>query len=293
MEPVQLLQIGSVVVLNASFSWMVGSLFARFWLRNTQHIVTRLRRVELAAVGLGIITACSALWASAAVMSGASLVDAGNMLPMMLTTTLYGQSGLFGLLCLLILMFHLCLRRTLGVDLATAVLLIGFAVSRTVISHAGENGMLSMGLSIELLHLLLIALWVGGVAIGGWMVLPMARTMPQQASAINSYLNTLSHAATIALIGIILSGIYNAWYRVGTLNNLAGNVYGTALLIKLMLVAVAVALGGFNKFFGFPTYIRSRNETLVIAILRVESLLLLGALIAAAILTSQQPPTAI
>jgi len=62
-------------------------------------------------------------------------------------------------------------------------------------------------------------------------------------------------------------------------------------MFKVVLVSVAIALGGFNKFVGLPTADASQTGLRkVIAVLRIESIALLLVLIAAAFLTSSAPP---
>jgi putative copper resistance protein D len=74
--------------------------------------------------------------------------------------------------------------------------------------------------------------------------------------------------------------------------------WGQALAIKLGLVALAVALGGFNRFVGFPAALDSNAGKTSLngsmqrlkTVLLVESALLLGAVIAAAVLASEGAP---
>lgn len=102
-----------------------------------------------------------------------------------------------------------------------------------------------------------------------------------------------------------MTGAYNAYRGLESLNNLLGNSYGNALTIKLCLVAVAVGLGAFNRFIGFPAVVEianSPNSTgaqgkaspramhRLVFVLRLESLALLGMLTAAAVLTAESPP---
>jgi putative copper export protein len=300
MSAASLLQLGSAVLLDTGFSWIVGALFARLWLRSrasaapNEAVFAALHRTGLIAAGLCLVSLCGAMWAAAAVMTGDSLMAAGGMLWMMVTQTAYGRAGLVGLVILLVVAGSSVISaRSPGRDAALAVALLGFAASRACVSHAGEDGLFSLGLAVEWVHLLLIALWFGGVAVGGWLVLPRVYAGAHDGVPLNRYLALLSHAATFALAGIFATGLYNAWQRVGTLQNVVGNPYGNALLVKLSFIGLAVALGGYNKLFGFPALMASpRTSSRVIAILRVESFLLLGALAAAAVLTTQQPPTA-
>jgi len=298
MSAASLLQLGSVVLLDAGFSWVVGTLFARLWLRSRaagpseSSVFTALQRTGLQAVGLCLVALVGAVWAAAAVMMGDSLTAAGSMLWMTVSQTAYGHAASLGVVILVAIGgLSVTSWKSSGADATIVALLLGFAASRASVSHAGDNGMFTFGLAVEWVHLLLIALWLGGVAVGGWLVLPRTYATAHDTAVINRYLTLLSHAATIALIGIFATGVYNAFQRVGTVQNVMGNPYGTALLVKLAFIGLAVALGGYNKLVGVPSLMKSSSASpRVIAILRVESVLLLIALTAAAFLTTQQPP---
>jgi putative copper resistance protein D len=299
MDPAALLQVGSAVAVNAGLALLIGSVLARWWLLDAgdgaRGLAGRLRATELAAAGVAFIGQCGAMWAAAAVMTGGSLAQASSMLVMMLTETAYGQAGLAGLALLAGVMAAASLRgqspaRCLGLLVALAL----FALARASVSHGGEGGMLTLGLAVEWIHLILIAFWVGGVAAAGWLVLPAARDASWRSGAFNRYLERLSLAATIALAGIVVTGADNAWYRLGALRHLVDTGYGTTLIVKVCFVAGAIALGGYNKLNGFPALTKdARASGRVTMILRIESILLLCALIAAAVLTSQQPPAAV
>jgi putative copper resistance protein D len=300
MSAASLLQISSAFLVNACFALVVGTLTARIWLQasagQVRHavVVGALHRIELAATGLALAAVVLSFWAAAAVMMGGELGAAAAMIWTMAVQTGYGQAGLAGLTILVAVAgLSAFARRSTTTDFASGLLLVAFAASRASVSHAGEGGMLTLNLAVEWVHLLLIALWLGGVAIAAWLVVPMAYSAIRPGLTINRYLTLLSHAATVALVGIFATGVYNAWQRVGSVQNVMGNTYGTALLVKLAFIGLAVALGGYNKLYGFPALMKSPVASRrVVAVLRVESFLLLGALAAAAVLTSQQPPMA-
>jgi putative copper export protein len=304
-----LLQCGAAFTLNLALAWMVGVLSARWWLRRCARAAGAGSRGAGAGAGalwaesaaallcgslrwaapLCLAGSAAALWAAAASMAGVPLPESGAALWMMLLQTAFGHAGLAGLAAMLALSaLAWLLPRWRGLDFSALMLLLAYAASRVANSHAAEQGLLSMGIAIEYAHLLLVAQWVGSVAVAGWVVLPLAG--PQRALA--RYLRPLSDTAAAALAGIAASGIYNAWHALGTVDNAFGNPYGTALLVKLVLVALAVALGGYNKLVGFPAAQCGKGLGRAVAVLRIESVVLAGALLAAAVLVSQQPPMA-
>jgi putative copper resistance protein D len=117
-----------------------------------------------------------------------------------------------------------------------------------------------------------------------------------------AFVQSLSDAATFALILLFATGAYNGWRGVNSAGNLVGSLYGQILLLKLALVLVAAALGGHNRFFQMPSLLASltnasstspvRHLKRFAAVLHVESLVLAGVLVAAAVLVSSPLPDA-
>ena len=86
----------------------------------------------------------------------------------------------------------------------------------------------------------------------------------------------------------------------GAPGNLLDSPYGQLLLVKLGLVIVAVALGGHNRFFEMPRLLeslqnwssvsRTRYIKRFAAVLHVESWVLAGVLVTAAVLAASPLP---
>lgn len=261
-----------------------------------------LRRLDLMAAGLAVVSGTGGLLAATAIMGDVGLREACPMFWVMLTGTDYGRAGcvtVAAMVALLVLRWTGAGGRTgdAGALLALAL----FAFTRASMGHAGEDGYWSVALAAEAVHYSAIAVWTGVVLVSGWFALADARIgasgsgmgMGMGMGAQDAYLNRMSHAAMAAVIAIVITGVYSAWRRVGTPEQLLTTSYGSILLAKVALVMVALALGGYNKLAGLPAASRSHHGLLrVRAVLRVESAVLLGALLAASILITLQPPAA-
>jgi putative copper export protein len=319
LEGTALMQCAATFVLNLALAWMVGVLSARWWLRRrladygdpgapgkpdtvgTAEVwraaaAGRLRGSLRWAAPLCLCGAVAALWAAAAAMAGVPWQEAADAFRLLLTQSAFGKAGLLGLVSLAVLSLLAWLApRWRGLDGAAALLLMAFAASRVANSHAAEQGLFSVGLAVEYVHLLLVAQWVGSVAAAGWVVLPLAATLSDARNGLERYLSPLSDTAAAALAGIVATGIYNAWHALDLAANTSaqafGSAYGKALIVKLVLVGLAAVLGGYNKLAGFPAAARG-SHAYAITVLRLESVLLAAALAAAAMLVSQQPPAA-
>ncbi len=285
MTPVELLSIGATLALNAGFAWLTGSLLSRIWLgrAHPQLLGQCARRLKLGEMLAGVLclgASVVSIWAASALMGDVPLADALAMLPKVLLQTSYGQTALCAIAVLLLLLLALATPSYLAVR---GALLGLFALARAMMSHAGEHGLLSVAVGIEGLHLILIGVWLGVVALSAWVVLPNAR------GPLGPYLGLVSRAATVALAGIVASGAFNTWQRLESPAQLLSTSYGMALSAKLILFGLAVLLGAYNRYVGFPRLARA-GLSHAVPVLRIESLVLLGALAAAAVLTSQAPP---
>ena len=285
-------------MLNVGFAWLVGSWFVRYWIpsygTSRGEFEPALRKLDLLASGLSAIGSASALLAATAVMGGVGLREACPMFWMMVSSTDYGHAGSIATLTMLVIVGVRSSGSTSRVsDFIVALSLTAFAVTRASMGHAGEEGLWTVVLAAEAIHFSAIGLWTGAVLVSAWFALKETRVAPLKIGAADRYLDLMSQAAMIAVIGIVITGIFSAWHRVGTSEHLLHTSYGITLLVKVALVLAAIALGGYNKFIGLPSASRSQSGvSLVRAALQIESFLLIGAVLAAAILTSQQPPAA-
>ena len=298
MDAVALLQAGSAAFLNLGFTWLVGSWLARRWVPAgiaPAHWLISLRRADIAALLLTLAASTAALWAASAVKAGVALADAGAMFRLMLTTTDHGHASCAAIAILFLL---------LGVrwpgkggrltETLTLMLLLAFAATRASMGHAGEGGWWRAPHLAETAHLVAIAVWTGAVLVSGWHALRPANVGMLPRAAMVQYLDRMSQAATVAVIVIAATGITSGWHRVGSGANLLHTWYGYTLLAKVALVLAAIALGGWNKFFGLPAAARSAAGIAIVRrVLRIEAVLLLAVLVAAACLTVQPPPAAI
>ncbi|CDG83809.1 copper resistance D family protein [Janthinobacterium agaricidamnosum] len=298
MDEVSLLQAASAFLLNLGFAWLLGSWCARYWIQSNGgsrgDVEPVLRKLDLCAAGLGAAGSAAAMLAATEVMGGVGLREACPMLWMMISSTDYGHAGCVTTAAMIILfIIRWSGGATRASDMAVALALLAFAVTRASMGHAGEEGFWSMPLLAEAVHFSAIGLWSGAVLVSAWFALNDTRIAAFGIGAADRYLDLMSQAALAAVAGIAVTGMYSAWHRVGTADHLLHTVYGMTLLAKAALVLAALLLGGYNKFIGLPAASRSqRGLRLVRTALRIESFLLLGAVLAASILISQQPPTA-
>lgn len=294
------------MLLNTSFALVMGGLTSSFLLANERSqqglILGRLARVTRLGLALGIVSTLLSLWQMSASMSEVPLWESGPTIWRMFAGTHYGRIGLLSVALLIVAamasVFFIKDQRARTPAIICLIAMAFYALSRVAVGHAYEFGLVSFAVVIEWLHLILMSVWVGLVVTAGWIVLPHMCTSKFLCADITAYLSSLSTWATYVLVGILVTGGFNT-YRVLTVpQDFVATQYGWTLVVKLVFVALAVALGGWNRFYGFPkaslpsTMRGSESASIGQAmwILRVESVALLIVLAAAAVLTGSAPP---
>ena len=298
----------TTTIQNLAFAWLVGSVLLGLWIgRATEpqqlDLHRRLSRSTTVAAGTLIATQIVLLWLEAAVMADVPLLDAMPAISDVLSGTHFGAVWSFGLAASAILVL-LTLRTNHGAERihasALAIVLAAFAYTRSLISHAAAHGDLAFAVVLDWIHLLFISVWVGEVLVATLTVLPRLNSVVMDESLAPQFVHALSRSATIVLVGVLVTGVAKAWQSIGSPDNLLGNAYGNVLTIKLILVAVAIGLGGFNRFFVLPIVAARSAHTSAeqkrtglarfLLILRLETFVLICVTIAAAVLSATAPP---
>ncbi|AIR99248.1 copper resistance protein CopC [Streptomyces glaucescens] len=149
-----------------------------------------------------------------------------------LRRTATGRPGT-ALLCrvaLLLLLAGLPRRRTPWLHAVPAV---GLALTWAAAEHASAGIQVPVAMTSSVLHLLAMAAWLGGLAA----LLACLRRDTLPATTVHRY----SRLAFTSVTVLAVTGVYQSWRGLGSLDALRGTPYGRLLLLKL--AAVAVLLG--------------------------------------------------
>jgi len=145
---------------------------------------------------------------------------------------------------------------------------------RSFQGHAGAHGVVAA--MIDWLHLLAAAAWIGGLVQLALLARPISMDVGRR-------MRTL---ATVALGALIPSGVYAAFLHIPSLDMVTESPYGRALVLKLVLAAVLIALGAVNHFRHVPGMLRgdATAAARLGALVRVEVLLAAAVLLVTAVL---------
>ena len=155
--------------------------------------------------------------------------------------------------------------------------------------HATTQSPEAVLVPADVVHVLAAGAWLGGLVLLAAAFWPR-RDGPAEEPA---WLATaaFSRAAVWAIIAIVLAGSVQAWFYLGSLSAFVEHTYGIALLVKIGLVTVIVALGAANR-----RRVATRGERGGPALrraIRVEVVIAVAILAATAVLVRSAPPKAI
>jgi copper transport protein len=132
---------------------------------------------------------------------------------------------------------------------ALAALGLAYLLALALSGHAGALPHMAItSVALDWLHLLAMAVWVGGMAAIAVLLVPMR----ERRCEFLALLDRFSPAAYVALLAAAATGMFNAQVRITGLDTLTGTLYGRLLLLKLALIAAIMALSASHVFVTRP-----------------------------------------
>ena len=194
------------------------------------------------------------------------------------------------------------LLMTVGFGAVAALLLVGWILERPALRWPAlaVSVALASGLSLsghqatepnasaaaqvaDWLHLVAASIWVGGVAALAFVVWPTAPELRRRA-----FLGFARIAVSLVAV-LVVAGAYLAYVRLAEPADLWETAYGRFLLVKLALVGLALAWGGFHHLVVRPRLATGRSPDAGASLVG-EATVAFVVLLAAAILTNSAPP---
>ncbi|MFF7164442.1 copper resistance CopC/CopD family protein [Streptomyces sp. NPDC008086] len=125
--------------------------------------------------------------------------------------------------------------RSPGWRVGALVVCLGLLRATGMAGHNSEGGEPTWGAIADLVHLLGVALWIGGLAMLALAVLPRRRP-GELAAVVPGY----SRLAAVSVAGIVAAGLVLAWQVVGSYDALLHTSYGHLLLAKTAVLGVVL-----------------------------------------------------
>jgi len=163
--------------------------------------------------------------------------------------------------------------------------------------HAGQTSPRGLSLAFDWFHLVAGSVWVGGLI--GLVVLAATLPAARRVAALVVCVPRFSNVAFVSVLVLIGAGTGSAVQQMPTLASFWQTSYGKSLLVKIALLAAALLLAAVNllrnvprfKAFGTRPELGAPAASLLRRLVGGEALLVSGAVLAAAVLSSLPPPS--
>ncbi|MFJ7997107.1 copper resistance CopC/CopD family protein [Streptomyces sp. NPDC096310] len=127
-----------------------------------------------------------------------------------------------------------------GLAMGGTVVAAGLAATWALAEHASTGIQPGIAMPVDILHLLSVATWLGGLAA---LLIALHKAPFMESAAIRRF----SRIAFISVVVLAVTGLYQSWRQVGSWSALGGTSYGRLLLVKVGLVAVLVVIAWFSR----------------------------------------------
>ena len=149
-----------------------------------------------------------------------------------------------------------------GRDLITAFLAAMLLASLAGTGHSqiDEGWMNVVHVASNAAHLLAAGAWLGGLVPLGFILFDYSMRGGQPLVEVERILLRFSSVGYVAVATLVVSGLVNSWFLVGSVSSLLTTLYGQILLGKLALFAAMLVLAAANRFWLVPRMIETRAD---------------------------------
>ncbi|WP_432000416.1 copper resistance CopC/CopD family protein [Streptomyces sioyaensis] len=127
-----------------------------------------------------------------------------------------------------------------GLGVGGLIIATGLAATWAMAEHASTGLQTAVAMPVDVLHLLAVATWLGGLAA---LVASLYWGPPVERAAVRRF----SRIAFGSVLVLVATGLYQSWRQVGTWRALTDTTYGWLLLLKAGLVVVLVGIAWVSR----------------------------------------------
>lgn len=134
-------------------------------------------------------------------------------------------------------------RQRRGLAVTAALLAVGLAASWAATEHASVGMQVPLSIPLDVLHLLAVAVWLGGLAalLAALFLAPGGEPIPA------SRVNRFSRLAFASVVTLAVTGLYQSWRQVGSWDALLNTSYGQLLMVKLAAVGLMLSAANYSR----------------------------------------------
>ncbi len=128
-----------------------------------------------------------------------------------------------------------------GALVSGALLSVGLAGTWAAAEHASAGIQVPVAMTSSVLHLLAMAVWLGGLTA----LLTVLYRAPNTLSA--AVVNRFSRLAFVSVIVLVVTGVYQSWRGLGSWSAFTSTAYGEVLVAKLVAVLLLLVAAAFSR----------------------------------------------
>ncbi|WP_217128773.1 copper resistance protein CopC [Streptomyces sp. AC558_RSS880] len=132
---------------------------------------------------------------------------------------------------------------TFGLAIGGTVVAAGLAASWAMSEHASQGLQPGIAMPVDVLHLLAVAAWLGGLTT----LLVALYRAPADTPVDRDAVQRFSRLAFAGVVTVVVTGVYQSWRQLGSWSALTDTRYGQLLLAKIGLVVVLVAVASLSR----------------------------------------------
>ncbi|MEV1062841.1 copper resistance protein CopC [Streptomyces sp. NPDC050263] len=132
---------------------------------------------------------------------------------------------------------------TFGLAIGGTVVAAGLAASWAMAEHASTGLQPGIAMPVDVLHLVAVAIWLGGLTALLVALYRAPADRPVEATAVRRF----SQVAFGSVLAVVATGVYQSWRQLGAWSAFADTRYGQLLLVKICLVALLVGIAWISR----------------------------------------------
>lgn len=130
-----------------------------------------------------------------------------------------------------------------GLAVGGVVVAAGLAASWAMAEHASTGLQPGVAMPVDVLHLLAVAAWLGGLTA----LLVALYRAPEDTPVGSAAVRRFSRVAFGSVLALVATGTYQSWRQLGSWSAFTETRYGQLLLVKIGLVALLVGIASISR----------------------------------------------
>ncbi len=251
--------VGQVMIVGAAFGtlWLWKPMSKTSWLKSAfAQTRNRVERSLVKLIVIGSVILVVSDFGMIYVQAYSIDTGIGNAIDTKFGTIWIARTVISFVILAIAVVVYLELRKTSSTTPSKhdilSILVVGIAilVTTTLIGHSAAVGN-AIPVTIDFVHNLAASIWIGSVIYLAFVVVPKIKQAPLEeyvkASVLSIIIPRFSTVSVVILGIIVITGPFLLYILENDLDLTLASLYGKALMVKLVLAAVMISIGGYNQ----------------------------------------------